>query len=347
MTAICSAYHHVNKTYIYRLEHRFYTHKLICSKCSGLRRLHRARQRGLNHFTYWLHHQNRFILLHPDELNHYRNNKTRVHCMCTKCGYGKHGEWYPRINYLLNKRRVGCPLCGGTLKLTLSQAHHRVNLIFNNRISFYCMSHCGLNRGIRTKVIAHCSRCHTTWRTELVHLLRGYGCGVCSKSNGELSVINNLSHLHFHMAESKKELYGMSPLGCKHSYRVNYNNHNLSLDFMLNINHHLIAIEYDGIQHFRPTDFSHKLKMYIKEHASNKLIKHQRHIILVAWEKQIMKDYWKTQWCSKHHITLIRIKYHRRYSDMNHINPLVRTTLHKQLVPLLHRYLHPTQLSLF
>ena len=123
-----------------------------------------------------------------------------------------------------------------------------------------------------------CLRHNFEWLIAPVYALRGYGCPMCRESFGEKKIRQWLE------LNSVKYIYQYIFIDCKD---VNP----LPFDFYLpELN---ICIEYDGIQHFEPTDFSGKGK----EWAEKQLEYTQKH------------DKIKTGYCKNNNIELLRISY--------------------------------------
>ena len=127
------------------------------------------------------------------------------------------------------------------------------------------------------------------------HILRGIGCGKCTKSIGEAKISHWLDENDVHYIPQ----YAFQD--CVMSYKP------MPFDFYLD--NYNTVVEFDGIQHFESVEFF----------GGD-----------VEFSKTQKRDAFKTQYCSDHGINLIRIP----YSALNQIetyldpilNPLAKTS---------------------
>lgn len=117
-------------------------------------------------------------------------------------------------------------------------------------------------------------------------------CPICNLSIGEKMVCDILNKLNI---EYK---YQYSFHDCKYHYK-------LPFDFY--IESHNTCIEYDGIQHFEPTDFAGKGSEWAK-----------RNLMTIQEKDEIKNNY-----CKKNNINLIRIP----YWELKNIENILRNSL--------------------
>lgn len=133
-----------------------------------------------------------------------------------------------------------------------------------------------------TKIIHKCKIDGYEWYATPHCILRGTGCPKCNKSYGENSI----------------ELYLMdNDIDYIYQYKFDDCKDKRLLPFDFYLPEYNTCIEYDGVQHFEPTDFSGKGK----EWANKQLEYTQRH------------DQIKNEYCKNNNIKLIRIPY---YADI-------------------------------
>ena len=142
-----------------------------CPKCSNID-VHKKQSNGKNGFI------KKAISVHGDKYDYskveYINNKTKVCIICPK-----HGEFWQRPDKHLQGR--GCPVCGGTKKLTKCEFVKQANLIHNWQYDYSKVNY----TNNRTKVCIICPEHGEFWQTPHSHL-RGQGCPIC-KSNLKLT----------------------------------------------------------------------------------------------------------------------------------------------------------------
>lgn len=102
-------------------------------------------------------------------LGTYINNCTKILCKCKKDGY----EWSTKPNILLNGH--GCPICGGTAKLTHEEFINRVQQINPN------IQVLEPYKNRKTKIKCKCKICGHEWSIRPHNLLDGQGCPKCGK----------------------------------------------------------------------------------------------------------------------------------------------------------------------
>lgn len=131
----------------------------------------------------------------------------------------------------------------------------------------------------KTEIECRCNVCGTKYLTRPIYLLGGLGgCKPCSMSKGERDVRCYLENRHIDFVQEKS----FDDLVCHPKLR-----------FGFYLPEQKVAIEYDGLQHFKPVNFS----------GSNK------NNYVQAYEEQLKRDKLKESYCKKKKIFLIRIKY--------------------------------------
>jgi len=192
-------------------------------------------------------------------LTEYVNTATKVKLICPD-----HGTFEVRPNDHLSKG-VGCRFCVG---VSVNDFIIRATEVHNGRYDYSSVDYT-LNS---EKVKIVCSE-HGTFHQTIWNHLIGCGCPICNLSKGELTVKKYLedNNIEYHREKTFD--------GC-------VDKKHLRFDFCLP--NHNICIEYDGIQHYEPSDF------YGGEQG---------------FEQTKRRDQIKTQYCKDNNITLIRIRY--------------------------------------
>lgn len=227
-------------------------HKQGCPKCSAING-HNLQKNG----------KNKFIEIakkvHGDKYDYskveYVNNKTKVCIICPE-----HGEFWQRPDKHCSSKR-GCPECGGTKKLTLEKFIEQSNKKHCNVYNYSKVEYINTE----TKVCIICPEHGEFWQSPHAHL-SGEGCPTCKKSCLEKEIKIFLDNNGIKYEEEKKfEWLGL-----------------LRLDFYLP--DYNIAIECQGIQHFKPVEFFGGVKRF---------------------KDQIKKDSQKKELCEKHNIRIL------------------------------------------
>lgn len=168
----------------------------------------------------------------------YINSKTPVIIICPE-----HGEVLGYPGNLLNGR--GCPKCGQKLKgqykkLNTKQFIEKANIIHNNFYNYnkteYILS--------SKKVIITCP-IHGDFIQTPNHHLNGEGCPVCKQSKGEKLVESIL--LKYNIPFEREITF--------HVNEIVKNKKEFRIDFVINLNDHVYFIEYNGKQHYEPSEY--------------------------------------------------------------------------------------------
>ena len=185
-------------------------------------------------------------MVHGDKYDYskvvYVNNCTKVCIICPI-----HGEFWQTPNNHLNGQ--GCGLCYGTHKIGKDNFIKMAREIHGNKYDYSKVVYIDS----RTKVCIICPIHGEFWQTPDGHLRQKQGCPICNESKLEKEVriileSNKINHI---------QQYRTGWLGKQ------------SLDFYLP--DYNIAIECQGIQHFKPIDFFGGEKAFKKQIEYDKL----------------------------------------------------------------------------
>ena len=196
----------------------------------------------------------------------YKNIDTPVEIICPI-----HGSFWQ--SPYEHRKGSGCPKCYGLNKTTeefIKEAEKIHGKIYNYSKVEY--------KSAKDPVEIICPIHGSFWQIPNNHL-NGSGCPICSSSKGEELIRSYLIENKINFETQKKFD------GCKDV---------LPLPFDFYINNKKIAIEFDGIQHYRPIDFSGNRSKEEVEKNFKTIKKH---------------DEIKTNYCVKNNIKLIRISY--------------------------------------
>lgn len=177
--------------------------------------------------------------IHGDKYDYskveYVNNKTKVCIICPI-----HGEFWQTPN---NHYKYGCHKCIGMNK-TNSEFINDAKLVHGDRYDYSKVEY----KDSRTKVCIICPKHGEFWQTPKDHL-KGNGCPKCNNSKLEIIVEDILQFNNIHYISQYKPLWLKNGKGQK------------SLDFYLP--DYNIAIECQGIQHFKPVKYWGGYKKFI------------------------------------------------------------------------------------
>lgn len=164
-----------------------------------------------------------------DPLENYVTLKTKILHRCNVCGY----KWKAKPDNTIHAKE-GCPKCNGNYQRTQEELVEDVAKI-NPYIEV-------IGQFVRTAVPIEfkCKICGNVWKAKPNNILNGRGCPKCKMSVGERKISqyldeNNIQYDTQHIFDD-----------CIYT---DY----LKFDFFLP--EYNIAIEYDGIQHFKPARF--------------------------------------------------------------------------------------------
>jgi hypothetical protein len=208
-------------------------------------------------------------LIHGDlydySLVEYVNSNEKVIIICPK-----HGNFLQTPLNHLNMEH-GCPICGGTGKLTLEKVIERANKIHNHKYIYDKL----VFVNVSTKGTIGCPE-HGYFEQKINDHLRGIGCQDCSARKNEKIVGVILKSLDIqYVSQYKINLFG--------TYRSN------AVDYYLpKLN---LIIEYNGAQHYRPVNYGR----FSDQVAEERFVDQQR------------RDDKLRQYCSDNHINLLEI----------------------------------------
>lgn len=208
-------------------------------------------------------------------LDTYKKGHTKILCKCKIDGY----EWKTAPTTLLNG--CGCPVCA---KIIVKQKETKTHEQFIEELAQVNqdIEILGTYKNAVTKIKVKCKKDGHIWEAKPVSLLRGHGCPKCGISKGEKIVAQYLDSLNIEYIFNR--CYFNDLIGIKGGV--------MKPDFI--IPSLKIWIEYDGIQHYKPVDFSNKM--------SEEQLQEQFKITQ-------QNDQIKNQYAQQHNWTLIRIPY--------------------------------------
>ena len=206
----------------------------------------------------------------------YINNHTNIEIGCLKHGY---------FNQTPQKHLFGrgCPICGGSLRLTNEKFIEKSNLIHDNLYDYSEVNYKNSDTDVKIKC-----KIHGSFNQNPHNHLQGNGCQLCGySSKGELKIKNILNENKIKYIPQ----YGFDNLKFKKP---------LKFDFGIidNKDNLLYLIEYNGIQHYQYIDFLHRTEE--------------------NFELYKLKDKIKMEYCLNNNIELIIVKYDQ-YEKINEI----------------------------
>ena len=196
-----------------------------------------------------------------------------------KCDVADDHEWESTINYKPNSLNTGCPCCYG-FKAVLSNCLYTTHPNVANQwhpTKNIPSTPFDITFGSSKKTWWKCNHNHEWIATvnSVVNSVNsgGTGCPICYDSNGEKKIKNILDQMNIHY-ENQKTFDD-----CKDTKKLRF-------DFYL-LKYNLL-IEYDGIQHFKQSDFFGGTK---------------------GFESYKKRDRIKNEYADKNNIPLLRIPY--------------------------------------
>ena len=203
----------------------------------------------------------------------YTNNHTKVCIICPE-----HGEFWQTPNKHLSGR--GCPRCHEDGKKyyrlhNVSTFIEKAIKVHGNKYDYSMVEYMGNQK----KICIICPEHGEFWQTPANHL-RYKGCRLCRTSHLQIKVRNYLKNNNFLFNEEQTFNFLRNGKG------------NLSVDFYLP--QYKIAIECQGIQHFKPVNFGGKLSQ--EEMDKN-------------YELQVERDNRKKQLCNQNGIQILYINF--------------------------------------
>lgn len=203
-------------------------------------------------------------------LGEYKTSKAKILIRHNKCGH----EYYVSPQNFLRGRR--CPKCAGLQRKNTNLFKKEVKEKYGNEFEIL-----GKYINYTTKLSVRHNVCGTVWDVTPSNLMQGSGCPYCNESRGERVIRSYLrkKHIKFESQYKINECRNIKPL---------------PFDFAIYIDNKLLAlIEYQGIQHYKPTNFGGKSDI---DQLQN-LKKYQKN------------DYIKKNFCKLNGIPLIEVSY--------------------------------------
>lgn len=245
--------------------------KQYCNECSN-KKMHDRYAKSHQQFEKELFDKlgNEYILL-----SQYKNTNTKVLIKHLKCNH----YWKVRPSSILHQN-CKCPFCCGNLKKDTEQFKKEVYDLTNGEfevLSEYINA--------KTQILMKHNKCGNKWWVEPTNFLSYHSCVFCSpRSRGEDKISDILNKKG--IAYEREKRFD----GCKGKKK-------LPFDFYLNDFN--ILIEYDGIQHFKPS-FNEK-----------------------EFKNIIINDEIKNKFCAENNIKLIRIP----YWDFDNIETILKSAI--------------------
>ena len=197
-----------------------------------------------------------------------------------KCKKG-HEYKQDRRNFLANKK---CKIC--YLESKTFSKEDIIDNIKKVHSNYYEYDFTNM-KTVHSKIIIKCNKNHI-FKQKVSNHLQGKGCPICRESNGERKISKFLEENNINYVRQKKFD------DCKYKEK-------LSFDFFIpNLS---LAIEYDGIQHFKPIEIFGGQSEF---------------------EKNKIRDNIKNEYCLNNNIHLIRISYLDNIEEsLSHINKFI------------------------
>lgn len=207
----------------------------------------------------------------------YESGKKAIEVKCLKCDK----IFYREPQHIKRKGSVlRCPYCCGHMKgVTTEKFKERVKVVYGDLFEVI-----GEYKNAKTKVKFKCNNCENIFDCTPDNLISKnlIGCPKCSNSRGEKKISK---FLDLHGIKYKQE----------YTFKNFKDKNSLRFDFGVFDNDELLfLIEYDGVQHFNPTNFNNLMS---KEEVEKQFKDTQK------------KDKMKNDYCLKNNIKLLRIKY--------------------------------------
>lgn len=222
-------------------------------------------------------------------IGEYINNRTKIKCKCTLCNK----EYFVTPNSIIATNAIcrDCAYIKMGINSRASIDEFLLKLKENNPEIEYINGYDGMSK----RVNVCCKKCGYKWNPLAKSITNdGKGCPSCNMSKGEKKIEEILNDMNINYS-SQKTFDGLLGIGNK---KIRY-------DFYLpNQN---ILIEYQGIQHESPTDFSGKGKEFAFE----------------CFKTQQEHDKRKREYAKKNNIKLLEIWYY----DFDNIENILKSHL--------------------
>ena len=188
---------------------------------------------------------------------------------CTQCNH----DFYKAPIIMFNQNGLHCPWCEThPFEYTQEIILEKANELWGTEYTVLDCSKITNKNGSKRILVSHNS-CGFKYEVSLWNFLHGQGCPRCRASHGERKLREYLKKYNFYFQEQ---------------YAIRINESYLRFDFYLEENGKKFAIEYNGIQHYKPVSFFNGEE---------------------GLQKQQARDELKKQYCLDNNIELIIIPY--------------------------------------
>lgn len=233
-------------------------------------------------------HNNFYDYKECNYINYY--NKVLIDCPV-------HGNFQQRAGDHI--RGNGCSECGGSVLYTNEKFIAKANEIHKNKYTYPNLKY----KNSQTKIEICCPK-HGIFKQRPASHLYGYGCSRCFESEGEKEINKFLKTNNIKFKSQHRFV------NCK---SILQKGNQLPFDFYLQ--KYSIAIEYDGQQHYRPT----QIRGVNIERANE------------IFERTKINDQIKTDYCKSNDIKLLRIP----YTEFKKIEKILKDVLIKGIEPVI------------
>lgn len=219
----------------------------------------------------------------------YINNRTKIKCRCTLCNK----EYFTTPNSILSTNAIcrDCAYIEMGVNSRVSLDEFLLRLKENNPEIEYISGYEGMSK----RVNVSCKKCNHKWNPIAGGLVNeGKGCPSCSSSKGEKKIEEILKNENINYT-IQKTFDGLVGVG----------NTKIRYDFYLP--KHNLLIEYQGIQHEKPIDFSGRGEDFA----------------IKCFENQQEHDNRKREYAKKNNIKLLEIWYY----DFDNIENILKSHL--------------------
>lgn len=188
---------------------------------------------------------------------------------CSKCDHN-----FKRSPFIMfSQKSLTCPWCEThPFEYSKEIIQEKAKELWGNEYTFLDIDIIKNKNGSKRVLVQH-NKCGFKYSVSLYNFLHGQGCPRCKISHGEKKVRDYLIKHNFAFQEQ---------------YCIETNNTYLKIDFYLEENNKKYAIEYNGIQHYKPIEYFDGEQGY---------------------KKQVIRDNYKKEYCKLNNIELIIIPY--------------------------------------
>lgn len=188
---------------------------------------------------------------------------------CTKCGHTF--ERAPAV--MFSQGHLTCPWCEThPFEYSEEMIKEKAYELWGTEYTYLNIDNLKNSNGSKRVIVCH-NKCGFKYGVSLWNFLHGQGCPKCKSSHGEKKVRDYLLKHNFQFQEQ---------------FTIQVENTYLKLDFFLEENGKKFAIEYNGIQHYKPVEYFNGE---------------------TGFQKQVFRDKLKEKYCRENNIDLIIIPY--------------------------------------